>query len=113
MRMRGNVYWTWVDPTLHHRSHEETLHGGVCIDVQVRLSRRGIAQMFVGVYARSGMALHEEAFYACPKQSLVRALAWGVLRARQIAGAGLPAVSSTAKWSGAQGSQPGSATCTG
>lgn len=91
MRIRGNVYWAWVDPTLHHRSHEETLDGGVFIDVQVRLSRRGIAQTFVGVYARSGMALHEEAFYSRPQESLPRVLAWGILRARRIAEVGLPA----------------------
>ncbi len=89
MRIRGNVYWTWVDPTLHHRSHEETLGGGMRIDVQVRFSRSGIAQMFLGVYACSGMALHEEAFYSWPKASLARALAWGVVRARQVAEVGL------------------------
>ncbi|MFK3815666.1 hypothetical protein ACI2KG_03485 [Pseudomonas sp. NPDC089407] len=113
MRIRGNVYWTWVDPTLHHRSHEETLDGGVCIDVQVRLSRRGVAQMFVGVYARSGMALHEEAFYAWPKASQARALAWGVMRARGIAEAGMPAMNTTAAWSETENIKPGSTRCTG
>ncbi|MFJ4387407.1 hypothetical protein ACIP02_24175 [Pseudomonas sp. NPDC089408] len=112
MRIRGNVYWTWVDPTLHHRSHEETLDGGVCIDVQVRLSRRGVAQMFVGVYARSGMALHEEAFYAWPKASQARALAWGVVRARGIAETGSLSADPAA-WSEAENIKPGSTRCTG
>lgn len=48
MRMRGNVYWAWVDPALNHRSHEETLADGSRIDVQVRLSRSGTTQMFLG-----------------------------------------------------------------
>ncbi|WP_410480511.1 hypothetical protein ACJ70E_13155 [Pseudomonas plecoglossicida] len=86
MRMRGNVYWTWADPTLHHQTHEETLHDGTHIDVQVRLSRTGSTQLFLGVYARSGMALHEEAFGSRPSESMYRALAWGVGRARRIAG---------------------------
>jgi hypothetical protein len=85
MRMRGNVYWAWVDPALNHRSYEETLPDGSRIDVQVRLSRGGTTQLFLGVYARAGMALHEEAYDDWPKRSLVRALAWGSMRARQIA----------------------------
>lgn len=92
MRMRGNVYWAWADPTLHHKSHEETLHDGTHIDVQVRLSRTGGAQLFLGVYARSGMALHEEAFASRPGESMVRALARGVGRARRIAVEGVPSV---------------------
>lgn len=92
MRMRGNVYWAWVDPALNHRSHEETLADGSRIDVQVRLSREGTTQLFLGVYARSGMALHEEAYDDWPKRSLVRALAWGSMRARQIAETGVSAV---------------------
>ncbi|MCX2888446.1 MULTISPECIES: hypothetical protein [Pseudomonas] len=94
MRMRGNVYWAWVDPTLHHRSHEEMLGDGIRIDVQVRLSRTGSTQMFLGVYARSGMALHEEACASRPSESMARALAWGVVRARRIAEQGLPAADS-------------------
>ncbi|NWL07856.1 hypothetical protein [Pseudomonas hunanensis] len=88
MRVRGDVYWTWADPTLHHRSHEETLNDGTYIDVQVRLSRIGSTQMFIGVYAPSGMALHEEAFDSRPNESMTRALAWGVGRARRVADEG-------------------------
>jgi len=91
MRMRGDVYWQWSDPTLHHRDHDETLDDGTSIDVQVRLSRTGNTQMFIGVYASSGAALHEEAFDSRPGESMTRALAWGVRRARRIATEGLAA----------------------
>jgi len=54
MRIRGDVFWDWADPVLHHRSHDEELDDGTTIDVQVRLSRTGQTQMFIGVYAGSG-----------------------------------------------------------
>jgi len=85
MRIRGDVFWSWADPTLHHRTHDETLDSGTCIDVQVRLSRTGATQMFIGIYAPSGMALHEEAFDSRPGESMTRSLAWGVGRARKVA----------------------------
>lgn len=85
MRTRGNVYWDWADPSLHNRSHDEILDDGTHIDVQVRLSRTGNTQMFIDVYAPSGAALHEEAFDSRPGESMTRALAWGVGRARKFA----------------------------
>lgn len=85
MRIRGDVFWAWADPSLHHRTHEETLDDGTYIDVQVRLSKKGCTQLFMGVYAASGMALDEEAFDSRPGESMTRALAWGVGRARLIA----------------------------
>ncbi|MEJ5863542.1 hypothetical protein [Pseudomonas farsensis] len=85
MRIRGDVFWAWADPSLHHRTHEETLDDGTYIDVQVRLSKEGCTQLFMGVYAASGMALDEEAFDSRPGESMTRALAWGVGRARLIA----------------------------
>ena len=88
MRLRGDVFWAWADPELHSRTHDETLHDGTFIDVQVRLSRAGETQMFIGIYAPSGMALHEEAVDPRPGESMTRALAWGVGRARQLATAG-------------------------
>ncbi|MEN5216354.1 hypothetical protein ABE484_10915 [Pseudomonas pudica] len=90
MRIRGEVFWQWADPTLHHRAQDETLSDGTHIDVQVRLSRTGNTQMFIGVYAASGMALHEEAFDSRPGESMTGALAWGVGRARRIATDTLP-----------------------
>ncbi|ERT18822.1 hypothetical protein O162_08815 [Pseudomonas putida SJ3] len=91
MRIRGDVFWSWADPTLHHRTHDETLDDGTFIDVQVRLSRTGNTQMFLGVYAAGGAPLHEEAFDSRPGESMTRALAWGVGRARRIATEGLAA----------------------
>ena len=85
MRKRGNLYWEWADPSLHHRTHDEKLDDGTLIDVQVRLSRTGATQMFIGIYAGSGMPLHEEAYDSRPGESMTRALAWGVGRARRIA----------------------------
>ncbi|MNR57467.1 hypothetical protein D3C85_1782530 [compost metagenome] len=41
--------------------------------------------MFIGVYAASGMALHEEALDSRPGESMTRALAWGVGCARRLA----------------------------
>ena len=85
MRKRGDIFWKWADPVLHHRSHGETLENGTVMDVQVRLSRTGSTQMFIGLYAGSGMALHEEAFDSRPGESMTRALAWGVGRAKHLA----------------------------
>ncbi|AHC82488.1 hypothetical protein X970_10755 [Pseudomonas monteilii SB3101] len=85
MRIRGEVFWEWADPTLHHRTHDEELEDGTVIDVQVRLSRTGTTQMFIGVYSPNGLAIHEEAFDSRPGESMTRALAWGVGRARRIA----------------------------
>lgn len=85
MRLRGDVYWSWADPTLHHRTHEEILNDGSYLDVQVRLSRIGATQLFIGVYAPSGTALYEEAFDTRPNESMTSALARGVARARVVA----------------------------
>lgn len=85
MRIRGHVFWEWADPTLHHRSHDEALDDGTTIDIQVRLSRTGNTQLFIGVYAGNGIVLHEEAFNSRPGESMTRALAWGVGRARCLA----------------------------
>ncbi|GLO16803.1 MULTISPECIES: hypothetical protein [Pseudomonas] len=85
MRIRGDIFWKWADPALHHRTHYESLDDGTTMDVQVRLSRTGDTQMFIGVYAGTGMPLHEEAFDTRPGESMTRALAWGVGRARCLA----------------------------
>jgi hypothetical protein len=85
MRIRGDLFWAWADPTLHHRTHPETLSDGTTIDIQVRLSRSGVTQVFMGIYAASGMALHEEAHDERPGQSMTRALASAVAKARQLA----------------------------
>lgn len=85
MRQRGEQFWAWADPQLHTRTHDETLDDGKSIDVQVRLSRTGATQMFIGVYSACGRAIAEEAYDSRPQESMTRALAWGVCRARRIA----------------------------
>ncbi|MGH8333120.1 MAG: hypothetical protein ACRER3_14435 [Pseudomonas fluorescens] len=85
MRHRGERYWAWADPALQCRTHDETLNDGATIDVQVRLSRTGGTQMFIGVYAPSGMALYEEVYDKRPNESMTRALGWGVGCARRLA----------------------------
>ncbi|MFJ9993423.1 hypothetical protein ACIQSO_22135 [Pseudomonas putida] len=90
MIIRGDVFWGWADPTLHHRDHVEVLDDGTMIDVQARLSRVGGTQLFIGVYLSSGTRLLEEAYDSCPGESMTRALAWGVGRARCIAAEGAP-----------------------
>ena len=90
MRKRGALFWEWVDPALHHRIHDEELDDGTFIDVQVRLSRTGSTQMFIGIYDGRGAVLHEEAYDARPGETMTRALAWGVGRARKLVVEGLP-----------------------
>ncbi|MGR6497969.1 hypothetical protein [Pseudomonas fulva] len=85
MWQRGEVFWQWADPTLHHRSHAEILPNGVSIDVQTRLSRTGSTQLFIGVYAKHGQRLFEEAFAKRPGENMTKALSWGVTRARALA----------------------------
>ncbi|MNG20687.1 hypothetical protein D3C76_1052660 [compost metagenome] len=89
MRIRGDAYWKWADPTLHCRTHEEELGNGATIDVQVRLSRTGAAQLFIGVYASTGLALYEEALDCRGNESMTRSLAWGVGKARHVAEQGV------------------------
>jgi hypothetical protein len=90
MRIRDDVFWAWAAPTLRHRVHDETLDDGTFIDVQVRLSRTGNTQIFIGVYTPGGMAVHEESFDSRPGESMTKALAWGVGRARRVAAEGAP-----------------------
>ncbi|MGN8249510.1 hypothetical protein [Pseudomonas sp. SMV7] len=85
-RERGECFWQWGDPVLHTRTHNETLSDGTQIDVQVRLSRTGATQMFIGVYGPGGAMIHEESFDSRPGETMTRAMAWGVGRARCLAG---------------------------
>lgn len=90
MRIREETYWRWADAQLHSRSHDEELSDGTCIDVQVRLSRLGATQLFLGLYAKGGRAVMEEYHAARPGETMTRALVWGVERARALATGALP-----------------------
>nr|WP_311968876.1 hypothetical protein [Pseudomonas baltica] len=82
MRRRGPKFWTWADCQLHYREHEERLSDGALIDVQVRLSRDAVTQLFIGVYASDGRCCFEEFYPARLNESMTVALAWGVEQAR-------------------------------
>ncbi|BAN54796.1 MULTISPECIES: hypothetical protein [Pseudomonas] len=90
MRVREQTYWQWADAQLHSRSHDEVLSDGTTLDVQVRLSRLGATQLFLGLYAGDGRALLEEYYPARPGETMTRALVWGVDRARAMATGALP-----------------------
>lgn len=84
MRIREDTYWEWADAQLHSRSHDELLSDGTNIDVQVRLSRTGATQLFLGVYASHGKAMVEEYYKSRPGETMSRAMVWGVNRARAL-----------------------------
>ncbi|WP_144172815.1 hypothetical protein [Pseudomonas sp. Kh13] len=90
MRVREETYWQWADAHLHSRCHDEALSDGTTLDVQVRLSRLGATQLFLGLYAKDGRALLEEYYPARPGETMTRALVWGVDRARAMATGALP-----------------------
>lgn len=85
MRHRGAVFWAWADPSLQHHSHEEMLVDGSRLNVQVRLSRTGDTQLFIGIYERSGLAGIEEAYAKRPGETVTRAMVWGTGRGRALA----------------------------
>ncbi|NNJ15280.1 hypothetical protein CSV86_008525 [Pseudomonas putida CSV86] len=86
MKYRGKHYWAWAEAPLMSRSHEEVLEGGETVDVQVRLSRIGATQLFIGVYSAAGTLLVEEIYDSRPGETMTRAMNWGAARARQLAG---------------------------
>ncbi|MNJ28911.1 hypothetical protein D3C77_234660 [compost metagenome] len=85
MRNRGDKFWLWADATLSHRYHDEELADGTRIDVQVRLSRTGETQLFIGVYNSNGVLIVEEIYDSLPGETLTRAQAWGLNRAKSFA----------------------------
>lgn len=85
MRIRGEVFWEWADPQLHCRTHEERLGDGTLLDVQVRLSRVGTTQLFLGIYSVDGTMIQEEGYDSRPGESMTKAMVWGVQRARRLA----------------------------
>jgi len=85
MHHRGKVYWGWADPEIHFRSHDEKLSDGMLLNLQVRTSRTGETQLFVGVYGQHGTMLLEEAFASRPAETMTQAMTWGLERAREFA----------------------------
>lgn len=85
MRIRGKKYREWAGAQISSNTHEEVFSDGILLDVQARLSRTGATQLFIGIYAPSGKAIREETYGSRPGENIMRALAWGVERARRIA----------------------------
>lgn len=85
MKYRGKQYWAWADAPLMSRAHEEVLVGGERVDVQVRLSRLGATQLFIGVYSEAGALVAEEIYDSRPGETMTRAMNWGTARARHLA----------------------------
>lgn len=85
MRVREDTYWQWADANLHSRCHDEALSDGTSFEVQVRLSRLGATQLFLGLYDREGAAIREEYYRQRPGETMTRAMVWGVDRARALA----------------------------
>lgn len=84
MRRRGTQYWLWSNTQLQARSHDEVLPDGTQVDVQARINREQMIQVFVGVYDREGAPLVEEFHDRKERSSLSLALAWGCARAQAI-----------------------------
>ncbi|MCI0911415.1 MULTISPECIES: hypothetical protein [Pseudomonas] len=82
MRNRGKIYWDWASPELHVRNYDERLSCGTLINIQARLSRDNVTQLFLGIYGKKGVLLLEESFTDCPGQKLSAAMAWALDRAR-------------------------------
>lgn len=83
MRTRGSVYWGWADPEIHFRNKDERLSDGTLINVQVRTSKNGDVQLFLGVYGQAGTMLLEEAFDSRPGETMTHAMAAGFERAKE------------------------------
>ncbi|MBI6655461.1 MULTISPECIES: hypothetical protein [Pseudomonas] len=85
MKKRGSTFSKWFNNKLHHRSHDELLSDGTCIDVQVRITSSSVTQLFIGVYRGDGVAILEEFYESLPTETMTKALVWGTDRARAFA----------------------------
>lgn len=81
MRNRGQVFWEWADPDLHFRNFDERMADGSLINIQVRVSREHLTQLFLGIYALDGKLLLEEAHMDCKRQTMMAAMTWALKRA--------------------------------
>ncbi|MEI7052153.1 hypothetical protein WCL09_17330 [Pseudomonas koreensis] len=83
MRKRGSVYWSWADPEIHFRHKDEKLSDGTLLNVQVRTSKTGETQLFLGLYGQQGTMLLEEAYDSRPGETMTQAMAWAFQRANE------------------------------
>jgi hypothetical protein len=96
-KRRMKVFWEWADCALHTRCHDGLLPGGGQIDVQVRTSRNGAIQLFIGAYDEKGAMLFEEYYKERSSESMTAALAFGVARAMLLTATRLAPLPSTAR----------------
>lgn len=85
MLKRGHAHSQWLDPSLLHQTHSESLEDGTVLEVQARLSRTGATQLFLGIYSADGDCIHERFYDQRPGETTTRALLWGLGRARRLA----------------------------
>lgn len=97
LKQRRRVFWEWSDSELHNRCHDGLLSDGGQIDVQVRTSRTGAVQLFVGAYDGEGSMLFEEYYKERSGESMSTALAFGVGRAMTLTSTKLLPLPSTAR----------------
>lgn len=83
-KQRHAVYWQWADCQLHNRCVEAVTANGLQLDIQARMSRQGVVQLFIGIYSKSGSMLIEEYYPGGIEDTLNRALKWGEQRARAL-----------------------------
>lgn len=77
---RGGTFWLWADCLLKAERHQAYSETGSNIDIQVRASREGCTQMFIGVYNAAGNVLCEEFYSNLSCDTLAQALDWGIRR---------------------------------
>jgi hypothetical protein len=85
IKQRQRVFWDWADCQLHSRSQDGVFGDKIQVDVQVRMSRSGTVQLFVGGYAENGVMIFEEYYKERAGETMTVALNWGVARAERLA----------------------------
>lgn len=95
LKQRQRVFWEWSDCALHTRCHDGIFEDGGQLDVQVRTSRTGVVQLFIGVYLGSGAMKFEEYYKDRVDESMTQALEWGIERALTLTSSKLMPLSSS------------------
>ncbi|MFJ3366543.1 hypothetical protein [Pseudomonas sp. NPDC086251] len=85
IKQRQRVFWDWADCQLHSRSQDGIFGDKIQVDVQVRMSRSGTVQLFLGGYAESGEMIFEEYYKDRVGETMTAALNWGYARAERLA----------------------------
>ncbi|WP_085717728.1 hypothetical protein [Pseudomonas sp. B28(2017)] len=85
IKQRQRVFWDWADCQLHSRSQGVVCGNGIQVDVQVRTSREGTVQLFIGGYEPNGLMVFEEYYKERSGETMTVALNWGCARAERLA----------------------------